>query len=101
MPFCNKYLRLTDKGIEISSVNASQSLRPDSQKSLFGYCAYALDVNECILKHGEKLDWVCWDLNSFRGISFYYGAGIINNVFDNILISIFKFKISELSEAGI
>jgi len=31
IPFCNKYFRPTDNGIEISSENASQWLRPDSQ----------------------------------------------------------------------
>jgi len=33
--------------------------------------------------------------------SFYHSAGIINNVFDNILILLFKMKNRELLEAGI
>jgi hypothetical protein len=34
-------------------------------------------------------------------MSFYHSAGIIDNVFDNILIPLFKMKNQELLEAGI
>ena len=53
MPFFNKYLRLPDKGIEISSVKCIPIPETRFPESLFGYCAYALDVYECILKHDE------------------------------------------------
>ena len=51
MPFCNKYLRLPDKGIETLPEKASQSLRPDSHNLCSVMAPMHLDMQECVLEH--------------------------------------------------
>jgi len=41
----------------------------------------------------KSISGFCQNLNSFRGMSFYHSAGIINNIFENILILLLKMKI--------
>jgi hypothetical protein len=96
MPLCNKYLRLPDKGIGMSSEKASQSLRPDSQ-SLCSVTAPMLWMwmNE-LVSIIQFITGFCQNLNRFWGMFFYHSADIINNIFINIWNSSPKIQILEL-----
>ena len=130
MPSFNKYLRLSDKGIEISSENVSQSLRPESQ-SLCSVIAPMLWMCMNVFWSINKPITGFWlNLNNqffydkfsdkrhpeepfvqvngklpyyklfLRGVLFITAAAT-TKVFEYILILSFKFKKRELSETRI
>ena len=101
MPFCNKYLRLPDKGIDISSVNASQSLRPVSH-SLCSVIAPMLWMwMKVFWSMIGSISGFCRDLKVAIEcrLPLYHDAAILCNIFENFSILFFKFKISELLES--
>jgi hypothetical protein len=130
MPSFNKYFRLTDNGIEISSENASQSLRPDSQslfsviapmpwicmnvfwsmtKSISGFCQnlnrqFIYDKSPDNGNPGESFVQINGGLRYYKLSLWdvlFITAPATTKVFENILILLLKLGISVLLEAGI